>query len=314
MRTLIVPCAGRNFINGKPRWSLECYDSEILLSLCLKKLNIDNFDRVIVSLLRADLSIFSIEQIKSKISDKIEIYVLDNQTVCPADTIYETLVAMNVSGSICIKDIDIVFECPNNASDNFISGIHLLNYNSNLKNARNKSFITRNEKDIVMDIIEKNIKSDIISIGLYGFTDSRDFIRAYNELKKNLDTNEKLFVSHIITYLIGVENKVFNFVEIPTYELFENESDYDKAIKSKGIYIINAKLVNLEQEIVRINKLIENGASIVFVVDNTNETKIKELVLRFGIKCSFLMSGSYTNYVKYVESEEELKEVFYNVI
>ena len=314
MRTLIVPCAGRNFINNRPRWSLACYNNEILLSLCLKRICIDNFDRIIVTILRDDLSFFDVEQLRDTIDKKIEFCILEKPTVGPADTIYETLVDKNVKGSICIKDIDIVFEYPKNASGNFISGIHLLNYNSNLRNARSKSFITKNEKDIVMDIIEKNVKSDIISIGLYGFENANDFIRAYKDLKESVENEERLFVSHIITYLIGVDNKVFDFVEIPNYELFETESDYDKAIKSRGTYIINTKSINVCEQIEKFKLLSQKGASIIFVVSSLNVKEIEKIVYEAHIKCSFLVSDSKDCFIKYIESEEELKEVFFNVI
>lgn len=47
---------------------------------------------------------------------------------------------------------------------------------------KDKSFIVLNEQSRIIDIAEKQLKSGIISLGLYGFADVGDFLDAYAAL------------------------------------------------------------------------------------------------------------------------------------
>lgn len=306
MITLIVPCCGRNFINGQPRWTLQIPNNGALVSFCLSKLKTIKYDRIIVTILKEDLDYFS--NIKNTLSDKIEFCILDSMTNGPAETVCLTIEKMNVMGEVHIKDIDIVFDNTIDCRGNFISGIHLVNYDSDIKNIKNKSFITRNEQNVVMDIIEKTIKSDIISIGLYGFANSCDFVSAYYRLKASFGDNSTLYISHVISYLIGVKGIVFNYVEIPNYTSFETSNDYDKNIRSMGCYIIDLSKVDVDNYISELFGLSMNGAKLVFLVDNTEKI---EYLKKNNIKFEYIYIQKNI-YKKYVSSTDEFKDVLLN--
>lgn len=307
MNTLIIPCAGRNFINNQPKWSLKCSNNEYLLSKCIKALSIENFDRIIVTLLIEDLKYCSIKELKRTIPSMVEFFLLEKQTLGPAETVYKTIIDKKVNGQIFIKDIDIIFPFPF-SKGNFISGIHLLNYESDLTNVRNKSFITRNEKDVVMDIIEKNVKSDIISIGLYGFADSLDFIQSYEILLKSFP-NEKLYVSHIITYLIGVESRIFNYVEIESYELFETDKDYDRSLRNNGVYIIDGTKINIEKYISEFEKMSKKGALVLIVQNKELDTKIENILRQSQIKYKSIICQN-SDYIKLINNEVDIRDIY----
>lgn len=311
MKTLIVPCAGRNFINNYPRWALKYSQEDILLSKCIKTLSCDNFDRIVVTLLEDDLIYYSLEKLKRMISPKVEFYIMKQKTSGPAETIYETLINMKIKGSIYIKDIDIIFPYPNKTG-NFISGIHILDYESDLKNVKNKSFITVNEKNVVMDIIEKNIKSDIISIGLYGFADANDFIKSYVAISNSFQ-GERIYVSHIITYLIGGLDKVFEFVEIPEYELFESTKDYERFIRNTGVYLIDSTHVNIMAHFDEIVAISKKGASIVIISSNDLDELLKERMDKNGIKYKLLIVDN-SDCIKFIDNDKDMKDVYINAI
>ena len=306
MITLIIPCCGRNFINNQPRWTLQLANDEFLITFCLSKLKTIKYDRIIVTILNEDVDY--LYNIKSVIDRKIEFCILDSRTNGPADTVCLTIEKMNVIGEVHVKDIDIVFDNKIECKGNFISGIHLVNYDSDIRNIRNKSFITRNEQNVVMDIIEKTIKSDIISIGLYGFSDATDFVSAYTKLKINFGNESTLYISHIISYLIGVKGIVFNYVEIPTYKTFETPNDYDKSIRGMGCYIIDLSKVDVSNCINELSCLSVHGAKLIFLTDNMD--KLNDLKMN-NIKFESILINKNI-YKKYVSSNDELKDVLLN--
>ena len=73
-------------------------------------------------------------------------------------------------------------EITKNMNGNFVSGLDLTTYNQDVFKVRTKSFIVTNEQNQILDIIEKKFRSDIISVGLYGFKNTNDFIEAYRNL------------------------------------------------------------------------------------------------------------------------------------
>lgn len=311
MNTLIVPCCGRNFIGNLPRWLLPYPPNDILLGKCLKKLGIENYDRIIVSILQTDLNVCSIDDLKKYVDEKVEFCVLEKETTGPADTIYETIVKSGVTGSIEIKDIDILFERPLITHRNFVTGIHLFDYDSDLKSVRNKSFITRNEQNSILDIIEKTIKSDIISMGLYGFSNAKSFCDAYMNLKENFLNQEKIYVSHVIAYLIGVNNKVFNYVEINDYISIEQEKDYEKLIKCKGTYFIDTERIDLEKCIKSIQFMENKGANIYFLVNQNSIQQVDNIIKRYKLLGKVIPLNS--KHAQLISSEERLKEAYLNV-
>lgn len=311
MLTLIVPCAGRNFINNQPRWSLTYSDTDSLLSECIKRIGLRNYDRIIITILKEDLRFYSQLKRVKNLSNKIEICVLDEETNGPADTVYQTIKKMEVYGSIQVKDIDIIFEMPKN-NGNFISGIHLMNYNADLINVRNKSFITRNENNVVMDIIEKNVKSDIISIGLYGFANSNDFVNTYIKLKDSFSDRDMIYVSHIISYLIGVDNKIFDFEEIKDFESLESEKVYNNSIKKRGTYIIDGKNINILDHINEVKALHNNGGKIIIIIDDLKLEETKKVLLRNQLTDVVVVNGPLNNL--FIKNEIDLKEVYLNAI
>jgi len=70
----------------------------------------------------------------------------------------------------------------------------------------------------VLDIIEKKFRSDDIAVGLYGFRKASDFIAAYTRLNDKNYPMSKLYVSHLISYLIGYKERVFNCIPVLKYE------------------------------------------------------------------------------------------------
>ena len=71
---------------------------------------------------------------------------------------------------------------------------------------------------MLTDVIEKHVSSSYISTGLYGFSSADLFIKAYDALKESLYKDRiPIYVSHIISYLLGVYQVKFACYETREY-------------------------------------------------------------------------------------------------
>ncbi|MGM9926750.1 MAG: hypothetical protein ACI35P_02255 [Bacillus sp. (in: firmicutes)] len=219
MRTLIVPCMGNKKIDGIPQYILEHPCGKMNLLRSVEGVWSECYDKLLIVLGGEDEEKFPVERIIRDVfkSYPLEIVVLDRKTNGPAETVYWAVKRAEITGSIVIKDNDSYIRAEV-AGGNFVVGLDLNAWVKDIYNLRNKSFLIINEQKNILDIIEKRICSPVISIGLYGFNHVESFIKAYERLNDPNYPISGLYVSHIISYLIGYSNKVFRFVNASEYE------------------------------------------------------------------------------------------------
>lgn len=240
MRNLIIPCAGGRMVGDQPLYLQRHPDDGMLL--CIKAM-IDIFpetyDQIILTFLKSDNEQYYVkdeidkEVKRLKLSLPLNVFLLDQPTNGPADTIYETINKMDVVGEVVVKDSTNYQKLQNKVQGNFVVGLDLTSYDDVVENLRRKSFISVNEQGQILDIIEKKIRTDIISTGVYGFKNAEDFMKAYERLNDSDYPTEKLYVSHVISYLIGVKSKVFHCYKTTK---FEDWSTINSWVKSQKKY------------------------------------------------------------------------------
>ena len=227
MSTLIIPCAGDAKLDGIPTCIARHPDGKYLFEKCITGVNLTTVDRIIFTISARDNVEYNIEsKIKAAELGNVEVCVLDRKTRGPAETIYRTIKQMKVAGQFLIKDVDNSTSVPKLEQASFVAGLDVFDYD--IRNLKTKSFITVNEQNNILDIIEKQIKSNNICVGLYGFKSAEDFLNAYEAL---LDPNygiEKLYVSHVITYLIGRYNRIFQYVKVENFESYGTQDEWDE--------------------------------------------------------------------------------------
>lgn len=194
MKTLIVPCAGKGMLDGKPKYLAQHPDGKLLIQKCLERIPVDGFQRILVVILQRDIDRYRVSLVVEDALKALsaEIIALQDETARPAETVYQAMQLAMVQGSVVIKD-----------SDN--------------------CFLIINEQRQIMDIFEKQFKSDVICAGLYGFADATDYLRVYERLNDHSYPIQPLYVSHIIPYLIGYVQRVFRYVPCTSYEDWGNE-------------------------------------------------------------------------------------------
>ncbi len=243
MRTLIIPCAGKHRINGKPLFlARHPQDGQPILRKAIEGVFASSYDRILVVLLASDVKKYHLNLMVSdelKQGLPLEMVVLEHDTDGPADTVFEALRKANVSGEFAVKDVHTFVKLSAPATGNMIAGLDLTTYAGTIENLRAKSFIVTNEQGQVLDVIEKRFRSDIISVGFYGFRRAEDFVLAYQHLKNPDYPISKLYLSHVISYLIGYKNRIFQCQMAQQFEDWSTTKAWEDVSKRYATYILD---------------------------------------------------------------------------
>lgn len=221
MNTLIIPCAGRSsrYPNLRPKWLLTHPDGDLMLEKVIDALQVNGLDRTIVTIVQDQIDKYEADLIiKQAFGDRVEICVLDDYTKSQSDTVLKTLESMDVSGSFIAKDSDCRVTIEIEECNNFLVGADLRK-NNQVTNVPGKSFLILNEQNMIIDIIEKSVSSNIINLGVYGFRSAELFINASKQLKKigSDNSEDEFWLSHIVSYLIGQE-EFFDYKETDQFD------------------------------------------------------------------------------------------------
>lgn len=220
MSTLIVPSMGRKVANGIPQYLNRHPNGKLLIERSIEGVYTKQYERVLIVLPAEDKEKFHVDQIISnEVKDyPLEMLFLDEMTSGPAETVYEAIKKANVTGEVVVKDADNYLRTEETPHGNFVAGLDLNVWERDIHNLRNKSFLIVNEQGNLLDIIEKRVRSDVICLGLYGFKKTGDFVKAYEHLNDASYPITRLYVSHVISYLIGYSGRVFHYVASTEYE------------------------------------------------------------------------------------------------
>jgi HAD superfamily hydrolase (TIGR01509 family) len=227
-------------LDGIPVYLARHPDGNYLLTKCVDGLSEISAGRIIVTICREDeLKYHAAWRIAAIFREHagVEVLVLDERPSGPADTVYAALIDKKIAGEFIVKDADSFVKIKSAASSNFVAGLRLNSFNSDLSNIMNKSFLTLNEQEQILDVIEKKITSDVVCSGLYGFQDAVDYIEAYTSLKDHNYDMQKLYVSHIISYLIGCKRSIFYHEPSLSYESWESALDWQQVWRNHSTYI-----------------------------------------------------------------------------
>jgi len=225
MSTLIIPCAGLStrFPTNKPKYLLTHPDGRLMLEKAYEGFNF-SYDRLIIPILEQHCKKFDAYDIVSEAFPTSEILILKEQTSCQAETIYQTIIKKSVDGYFISKDCDnlISVDLPAEPT-NLVVGVDLRN-RLDISSVASKSFIIVNEQNIVIDILEKEVCSNYISAGVYGFKNSQDFMDGYEAI---YDTAGEIYPSHVISFLLS-QGDTFNIYYSTRFD------DYGDMISWRG--------------------------------------------------------------------------------
>ena len=194
-------------------------------------------------------------------------------------------------------------------SGNYVTGINIETFPREIRRLNSKSFITVNDQGIILDIIEKKIKSAHISVGLYGFEDAEIFHSAYSHLNSTSDSYHEIYLSHVIAYLIGTKQAIYKYVEAEDYEDWGTIQDWNIVLQKKSSVIIFADellfefdeenfLTPINENLHAVKKLYDEGAQIILMTSLADEFKnlIRNELEKVGVCVHEIITNCYRSH------------------
>lgn len=252
MTTLILPCAGKStrFPNMKPKWMLTHPDGKIMIEKSMEGMPLDMFDKIIITIVKEHSDQYEARLVLDQIFDlknnkKIEILELDDFTSSQSETVYKTLIEKNIVGNFVVKDSDNMVKNSKYENSEFVVGLDINKFEKEVYRLKSKSFLITNDQNIIIDIIEKQIRSEKICLGVYGFNNPQKFIEAYQFLSGNSGKKE-IYLSHIISYLIGTKKSIYNYIEADYFEDWGTLQDWRITQNKHSTYFFDIDGIILE--------------------------------------------------------------------
>jgi hypothetical protein len=131
----------------------------------------------------------------------IHVAILDEPTRSQSETVARTIEHLGLDEAFLVKDSDGFFRLDDLAQeDNYVCVDSLNNFDS--INPRNKSYLQIDHKDIVTNIREKVVISDLFNVGGYYFTTPSHFLEFYQRLSRDATWNREIYLSDVIGAMI----------------------------------------------------------------------------------------------------------------
>ncbi len=310
MSTLIIPCAGRStrFTGTRPKWLWTHPDGQLMIQKCIEQFKVDDIDRIIITIVKPHCESHDVDIILKQALPNAEICILDDFTDSQPETTVKTIEKMNVTGPFITRDSDSYVKFRTDITRNMVVGVSL--YDDNIINdITGKSFLIINNQNMVVDIIEKSVCSNTVSIGIYGFNSAEMFAVYYKELVCN--SLKEVYPSHVISYMICNDNQ-FEYLKADYYEDWGTVEAWRKSVeklktyfididgvlfKNKGQYdknnIWNSESEPIQENIKFIRRLWNNGSQIMLVTarPKENEEKLVALLNKFKIRYHLVIMG-----------------------
>ncbi|MCI8662887.1 MAG: hypothetical protein HFG69_06455 [Hungatella sp.] len=246
MRNLVVLCAGSRTVNGHPLFLLRHPDGKLIAEKVIEGIFPESYDRIVyVVLEETDQAFGAAARILNSVGRNypVEVLQLPEKTGGPAETAYYAVKKVEIKGQLSIRDSHSYIALSEKMTGNCVAGLDLMKYEKTIDNLRSKSFIVLNEQKQILDVVEKRFCSDVISGGLYGFKQAADFVMAYEKLSNPDYPIQELYVSHIISYLIGYSRRVFHCASISEFEDWATPDSWMRIQKKYATYFLELETV-----------------------------------------------------------------------
>lgn len=314
MRTLIVLCSDNRMVDDIPLCLNKYPDGKLLAYKTIEGIYANVYDRVIYVLLKENNDKYdTCKRIKeNNFNLPIEFVILDEMTDGPAETVYNVITQANVTGEFAVRDSHSYIQINNEPKGDFVTGLDLTKYSGKVENLRKKSFISVNEQNKILDIVEKHFCSDIISTGYYGFGSVDDFVFAYNRLRDKNYSIDKLYLSHIISYLIGYKQKIYTLIDTEKYEDWDSSSAWqDIQNKNALVFVDIDRLISDGESIKIMRDLSLSGMQFVGYSNKKDTSKDTKLLKNNKINILTIVGEcTYSQIKRIVNNHQELKNIY----
>ena len=311
MINLILPVAGQSsrYPNMRPKWLITLPDGKLMIEKSIENFNIKIFHKIYIVVLKEHLKKYVekknlIKSLKKNISKKIEIIELKNPTSCQAETVYKAIKLARIKGGIVIKDCDNTFKCRFDKKPS--NEVMILNLNNtDLIEAKSKSYVTFDKLKKIQNIVEKKVISDFFCCGAYSFKSSLDYLYF---AKKLLSKSDDVYISHVIYEMI-LNQHIFKYKEVSDYIDWGTVREFRNFQRKyislfcdfDGCLVINGSKFGKQgydtkgiyENLNTISKILATGfAELIITTSRPKEQKknIKNILKKFNIKAKYILT------------------------
>lgn len=237
---VLIPCAGKSsrYPNMPPKWSLPDHEGVPMIVRAVQELSFDPKD-VVVTVLREHEEKFSATKgLAEAFGYPVRTIILEEQTKSQSETVIETLRRANIEEPFLIKDSDNSFhiDCIQE-STNYVTVASLNDFD--MINPRNKSYVTIDHEGIITSIREKQVISDLFSVGGYYFRSPDSFIRAYEKLSNSNEFSaSEIYVSEVISYLM-LNGEPFKIQRAKNYQDWGTIHEWRRKLESRKLFFVS---------------------------------------------------------------------------
>jgi dTDP-glucose pyrophosphorylase len=235
---VIVPCCGRStrYPMDVPKWMLPAHNGQPMLAMALEGIAVPRED-IVVTILQEHEDRHEVTRGLEKALGAVRVVRLSEPTRSQAETVARTLEALALDEPFLIKDSDNTFALTEVGQDcNFVC-VDSLN-NHDLINPRNKSYVQVDHQDIITNIREKVVVSDLFSVGGYFFTSPPAFRAHYERLMGNrAPWQGECYISDVIGSMI-LEGTPFKARRISRYQDWGTVQDWRRALLTRKTYFV----------------------------------------------------------------------------
>jgi hypothetical protein len=208
-----------------------------MLALAVSRINIP-LDDIVVTILREHEDKYRVTAgLEAAFGRPMRVVVLEESTRSQPETVAKTLEALRLSEPFLVKDSDNMFAVDDVAQDtNYVCVDSLNNYDQ--INPRNKSYLQVDHRNLITNIREKVVISDLFSVGGYSFLHPDQFLSYYHQLSlRTAEWQRELYISDIIGAMI-LEGIPFRARQITGYQDWGTITEWRRSLLSRKTYFI----------------------------------------------------------------------------
>lgn len=236
---VIVPCGGRSsrFPGVPPKWMLPSSNGRPMIVEAVKKLEFSLDDLIVTILKEHDEQYDARAGIRAAFGKAVEVVVLDTPTASQPETVTRTLRLTGLSEPFFVKDSDNSFALTElERPHNYVSSESLNSFDS--INPRNKSYIKTDETGVIVAIREKQVISDLFSVGGYFFRNPARYVSTFETLLEERGAwQRELYTSDIIASMI-LEGDPFTSRRVSEYEDWGTLKEWRRNLQQRNTYFV----------------------------------------------------------------------------
>ena len=234
--TVILPAA-RDGADGRPAWlRVHPHSSEIVLFQILRQLDLSLVRRIVLVVKKSHVDEYLDAGLKTT-ADKIcfEVLALDTETTSGPETVVRALEAKKIEGPIFVKDSDGCFDHKVEPG-NYVVGYKVTGAPGEYVDCLPKKSFLGATGNVLTVIQEKQMISDVISVGGYSFENAAQFVATYRAVQQvQHDTAlclkgvsghgpPRIFLSHIVQSMMLADNCVFGVSYCSSFDDWKSEA------------------------------------------------------------------------------------------